>query len=614
MPIAGGSRSRAAAAFFLSFGVLLAAAAASAAGPAGTPDDPAYLDQSWSAADRSWFYTTSQGSRLMPYDWFLALEQPDSETPFRADGLARFGYLPNPASRANPDGLPVGFVRDNDVSGKGSWVGMTCAACHTSQMDFAGTTLQIDGGPTNADMFALIRDLGTALGQTAAASTDPKFERFADKVLGTAHTPAAANKLHGDLAAFSADFADYVGHSRSTTAVWGPARLDAFGMIFNRATAIDLRAAGNNHEPNAPVSYPFLWDTSWHDKVQWNGSAPNDLEFERLARNVGEVLGVFAQTDIKKTFPAPLFFWTSAKRLNLLLLEDRLTKLRSPQWPERLAAIDHEVKAAAGKELYRTHCSSCHDIVPRDQPNRRVEVTMTPLAEIETDPKMAENAVTLTSKSGVLEGVRMPLIPFLVPPLQETEPSVNLVVHIVIGAILAPPDWLTLPPTLSSADSAVARAIATGRVTLAAVPHDLHNLAQNSLYKRAQDYLEKRRGLNPLAYKARPLDGIWATAPYLHNGSVPNLYQLLLPAAQRASGGAAAQCPSPPCRDATFFVGSRVFDPVNVGFRYDEAAGGFKFDTAIPGNWNSGHDGPEYGTSTLTEEQRWQLVEYLKTL
>ena len=56
-------------------------------------------------------------------------------------------------------------------------------------------------------------------------------------------------------------------------------------------------------------------------------------------------------------------------------------------------------------------------------------------------------------------------------------------------------------------------------------------------------------------YRARPLDGIWATAPYLHNGSVPNLYQLLLPAVQRVT---------------TFKVGSDQFDPVYVGFVTDQ--------------------------------------------
>jgi hypothetical protein len=110
-----------------------------------------------------------------------------------------------------------------------------------------------------------------------------------------------------------------------------------------------------------------------------------------------------------------------------------------------------------------------------------------------------------------------------------------------------------------------------------------------------------------MVYKARPLNGVWATAPYLHNGSVPSLYQLLLPAEERVK---------------EFTVGRREFDPVNVGFRTDPFAGGFRFRTRddagrpIPGNSNAGH---EYGTGrdglpALTDEQRWQLVEYLKSL
>ena len=54
-----------------------------------------------------------------------------------------------------------------------------------------------------------------------------------------------------------------------------------------------------------------------------------------------------------------------------------------------------------------------------------------------------------------------------------------------------------------------------------------------------------------LAYKARPLNGIWTGAPYLHNGSVPNLYELLLPAAGRSE---------------TFYIGSWEYDPVRVGY------------------------------------------------
>ena len=103
----------------------------------------------------------------------------------------------------------------------------------------------------------------------------------------------------------------------------------------------------------------------------------------------------------------------------------------------------------------------------------------------------------------------------------------------------------------------------------------------------------------PAAYELRVLYGIWATAPYLHNGSVPNLWELLK---------------KPQDRVTTFKVGSRKFDPKNVGYATDElpyASGTFTVDPAnANGNGNGGH---EYGTD-LSKEDRWAIVEYLKTL
>ncbi|PMZ49168.1 hypothetical protein C1Y04_30550, partial [Pseudomonas sp. FW306-2-11AC] len=55
----------------------------------------------------------------------------------------------------------------------------------------------------------------------------------------------------------------------------------------------------------------------------------------------------------------------------------------------------------------------------------------------------------------------------------------------------------------------------------------------------------------PLAYRARPLNGIWAMAPYLHNGSVPSLNDLLLP---------------PNLRPKTFYIGNWEFNPDIVGY------------------------------------------------
>jgi hypothetical protein len=95
------------------------------------------------------------------------------------------------------------------------------------------------------------------------------------------------------------------------------------------------------------------------------------------------------------------------------------------------------------------------------------------------------------------------------------------------------------------------------------------------------------------------LDGIWLRAPYLHNGSVPTLRDLLLPAAERPK---------------TFYRGNDVYDQKNVGFVSTLATQGKEkymlFETSRQGNGNGGH---EYGTD-LSDEDRDALLEYLKTL
>ncbi len=99
-------------------------------------------------------------------------------------------------------------------------------------------------------------------------------------------------------------------------------------------------------------------------------------------------------------------------------------------------------------------------------------------------------------------------------------------------------------------------------------------------------------------YANHPIDGAWLRAPYLHNGSVPTLRDLLNPAAERPR---------------TFYKGNDVYDPANLGFVTTKTSANgrefFLFDTAGPGNGNAGH---EYGTH-LTAEQKDALLEYLKT-
>lgn len=111
----------------------------------------------------------------------------------------------------------------------------------------------------------------------------------------------------------------------------------------------------------------------------------------------------------------------------------------------------------------------------------------------------------------------------------------------------------------------------------------------------------ERRGLveeDLKGYVAAFLDGIWLKAPYLHNGSVPTLRDLLEPAASRPT---------------VFWRGYDVYDPVKVGFVTDTPEAqriGTRLDTASKGGSNQGH---EFGT-TLSAEEKEALVEYLKTL
>ena len=83
-------------------------------GPA-FPGDPAskvvYLAQNWSPAYSQRFYFTAQGSEIVPYDWFLVLEQAENAKPFRDNqNILKYRYLPQKPDAMNPDGLPVGFV------------------------------------------------------------------------------------------------------------------------------------------------------------------------------------------------------------------------------------------------------------------------------------------------------------------------------------------------------------------------------------------------------------------------------------------------------------------------------------------------------------------------
>ena len=580
-----------------------------------------FLSQNWNEAQRQEYYTLSQGSRIMPYEWFLALENEDDEKSFLRTTVFELGYLPNENTHKNPDKLPVGFAVDVDLSGRKHF-GLNCAACHTNQISHNGTTYQIDGGPTLADIWGLLEGIDKSLTKTVSDSA--KFERFAKKVLGEEEDDDdddedRIKELRTEVTDFLEYWSQFIDDSR-VDHPWGRARLDAFGMIFNRVTSIDLGIPENSMKPDAPVSYPFLWGTSWEDRVQWNGSAENENDIERLGRNIGEVLGVFAQAEFRAVGFRGKFVEarTSAKRLNQVVLENHLKRLWSPEWPQEFGEID-EAKKAAGKVLFDANCKSCHEVIPHGMQHKKVVVEMTPLSLVKTDPKMAENASSGIVSTGDLSNAfgfreRMPRGEViqklgklsLISPYRDVRQNENLLFSVFDVENLTIPDQRFNPREIKNFLIALDFDMAEAKQVVAGYEKKLKSYYQQ--LEKAADWIKSQKSRDAqlaeaneadvpstLRYKARPLDGIWATAPYLHNGSVPNLYELLLPAEERSK---------------TFHVGSKEFDPKYVGFKTDSGPGTTLLDTTKPGNSNSGHD--MYGT--FNEEERWQLVEYMKSL
>ena len=304
------------------------------------------LKQGWSADQKEQFWFTPQGSLLLPYNWFKHLEQPSNNDPFRSDvNIRKFGYIPAIKSTLNPDAFPIGFAKDSDRGGQ-SFVGMTCAACHTAQLKIDGTDVIVEGAPALADFRAFVTGLVEAL--TATSSTPSKFADFAKNVLG--HTPSdeEAKNLQQDLDVRRKKLQHRWLYQGLPTE-YGPARLDAFGGLYNQVVAYELDREVNAKPPDAPVSYPFLWDTPHHDKVQWNGSATNGLlGLGPIFRNIGEALGVFGTLRFEHSGNNPPKYLSSVNVENQKDLEKLLRKLRSPVWPEaRLETKPVQVRQGA---------------------------------------------------------------------------------------------------------------------------------------------------------------------------------------------------------------------------------------------------------------------------
>ena len=536
---------------------------------------PRPVDQgaSWTDATRVEFYSRDQGSRLIPLAWLRALKAADG-MPFAAD-LTRYGYIANPFV-ADGDALPIGFTQA--PTQRGPVVGMTCAACHEREIVAQGTTWRIDGAPAGADFGAFVSDLDASVARVLV--DDAAFTPFAEAVLGEdAKDVIKRETLKVELRYWSTRFHALVGGTLKGAPAWGPTRLDAFAMIFNAVAGLSLGQRplylmpGNIHVGDAPVRYPMLWESGKQDRTQWTGIAANGGMAMALARSVTELLGVFGHFRPTRT-PGALgaldreyLLHNSANFAAFSDLEDTIGKMGAPAWPFGVdQALADKGKAVFARPTAEGGCVACHG-----EAKGAVDGTWkTPLVDVGTD-RAAWRKLMDRVDTGDMTGAS---IPGHIAPLKPNDTSLNLL-RVAVGGTLVG----------QKAELALKRPVAAL----------VYGVVAGLMPKQSM----QREMLVENGYEARVLHGIWAAPPYLHDGSVPTLADLLEPADRRPKSLA---------------IGAH-YDTGRVGLAAEQPAGTFVLQTTgcddlASSRSNCGHD---YGTH-LSPEDKKALLEYLKTL
>jgi hypothetical protein len=629
--------------------------------PDEAPDVVVYPEQGWGdgleAPGRQTYYYTSQGASLrgIRYEWFVNLELPLSRRKLASpDLMRRYGFIVDPATPNNPDQLPVGFTRHYDERLDEEVLSITCATCHTGELhrtqNGITTAYRVDGGQANHAFTdtSLGNFVPTILASMVETVANPfKFNRFARSVLGDAY-PDGKGALRGQMLSVIRGVLRIGWNERKLTPTQeGYGRTDALARISNTVFGENLDLE-NMYVGNAPVSYPPVWNIWKFDWVQYSASVS-----QPMARNFGEALGVGATYALMDRYGRPLpyadRFGASVLIHNLNEIEHTLRDLEPPTWPEHLFGPINAQLAERGEELFNQHCVECHgpfeapDLwkarnAPEkgpDDPEWIMNILCTD--DVGTDPHAAQNfaltKVDITRTGLTADDLRRVAQENLAPWVARTRIWYDAEIARIEGelpgatgqereALLADLDFYRGLQAAVAADSAASlagfdpEALPLG-LALSFVGTMMRDLSyQKAGLDSAQVAEFDGFGISDLpqvvaGYKPRPLAGIWATPPYLHNGSVATIYELLSPREQRRT---------------RFLVGSREFNPDSLGLAVPAPGKWFEFDTRLPGNWNTGHEfrdgyvpwtegsGPARGIigPLLTHDERMAIIEHLK--
>ncbi|MCC2615785.1 hypothetical protein LJ739_05995 [Aestuariibacter halophilus] len=569
-----------------------------------------YLNGGWSDEQRQTYYHTPQGTELLGlrYDWLVNLELPLSHERLASETNMRgWGFIVDPAQRPsarNPGNLPVGFSQHIDPISGEQKLDLGCAMCHTGELHYQGVALRVDGGQAMQSVPTAKR--GEFITTLAAASLETyfnpwKWSRFATRMVG--QDDEAEGVLRDEFWAYIKQMLGFMkgpGAPQWYPVEEGRGRTDAVGRIANVVFGYDLDVPDNYRKADAPASYPFVWDIWRFDWVQYTG-----FTNQAMARNVGEALGVLAPIKLVDAqgnlIRGKDFGETLVDVDGMHCVEGVLRSLEPPRWPaEVLGNIDIE-RARQGKELFGDRCQHCHGphtSAPYDWPVA-AKAGDNPANQIDVNWQwdMAGDISYDDKGNPVRKDWREQIwsIPWI--STQTVGTDAKLANNFMDNTYDATKVLAGAPPVNAGNGLEV-----------------LLNRLVPTLYQRwsvpEQDIAEYDgmnvpfRITNRRGYKARPLHGVWATPPFLHNGSVPTIYDLLSPLRARPS---------------TFYVGNREYDPDKLGYRSIPGPGSFKHDTRIAGNHNTGHlftdvQMPGRIGKLLSEQERLALLEYLKVM